>query len=75
VSWIKEVGIRNKVFVTVIGSNIKTKKRERSNNLIFGCDNGGRYNFPSQTMFQWCWSNFELDAWNEVGVLGVWSCL
>ncbi|XP_058742218.1 PKS-NRPS hybrid synthetase cheA-like [Vicia villosa] len=43
ISWIKDVGIRNKVTVIIARSDIKTGKRGRSDKLIFGCDRGGKY--------------------------------
>ncbi|XP_058762065.1 putative protein FAR1-RELATED SEQUENCE 10 [Vicia villosa] len=43
ISWIKEVGIRNKVTVIIACSNIKTGKRGRRDKLVFGCDRGGKY--------------------------------
>ncbi|XP_058732804.1 uncharacterized protein LOC131604376 [Vicia villosa] len=43
ISWIREVGIRNKVTVIITHSDTKTGKRGRSNKLIFGCDKGGKY--------------------------------
>ncbi|XP_058741370.1 uncharacterized protein LOC131613742 [Vicia villosa] len=43
ISWIREVGIRNKVTVIITRSDTKTDKRGRSDKLIFGCDKGGKY--------------------------------
>ncbi|XP_058768863.1 uncharacterized protein LOC131642659 [Vicia villosa] len=43
ISWIKEVGIRNKVTVIITRSDTKTGKRGRSDQLVFGCDRGGKY--------------------------------
>jgi len=37
-----EIGIRNKVIVTITRSDMETGKRGRSNKLILGCDKGGR---------------------------------
>ncbi|XP_058760410.1 PKS-NRPS hybrid synthetase cheA-like [Vicia villosa] len=43
ISWIKEVGIRNKVTVIITRSDTKTSKRGRSDKLVFGCDRRGKY--------------------------------
>ncbi|XP_058769031.1 PKS-NRPS hybrid synthetase cheA-like, partial [Vicia villosa] len=43
ISWIKEVGIRNKVTVIITRSDTKTGKRGRSDKLVFRCDRGGKY--------------------------------
>ncbi|XP_058766295.1 PKS-NRPS hybrid synthetase cheA-like [Vicia villosa] len=43
ISWIKEVGIRNKVTIIISCSDTKTGKRGRSDKLVFGCDKGGKY--------------------------------
>ncbi|XP_058752396.1 uncharacterized protein LOC131625559 [Vicia villosa] len=43
ISWIREVGIRNKVTVMITRLDTKTVKRGRSDKLIFGCDKGAKY--------------------------------
>ncbi|KAI5427431.1 hypothetical protein KIW84_032738 [Lathyrus oleraceus] len=43
IRWIKEVGIDNKVTVIISRSDTETRKRGRSNKLIFGCDKGGKH--------------------------------
>jgi len=43
VSWVRGIGIRNKVIVIITRSDSEIGKRGRSNKLILGCDKGGRY--------------------------------
>ncbi|KAI5415151.1 hypothetical protein KIW84_040562 [Lathyrus oleraceus] len=43
IRWIKEVEIDNKVTVIISRSDTETRKRGRSNKLIFGCDKGGKH--------------------------------